>query len=87
MNPSIQDAPEALIRKVLLGDDTLRPVRSGDGRVTHYEFLSGGGVVDADTFESLRANDLVREAERGFFGWFRSKASERSARPNGHPAR
>jgi hypothetical protein len=87
MNRSTHDAPEALIRKVLLGDDTVRPVRDGDGHVTHYEFLSGGGAVDAGTFESLRANDLVREAERGFFGWFRSKAPERSARPNGHPTR
>jgi hypothetical protein len=78
MDPNHNEVPEGLIRKVLLGDDTLRAVRGADGRVKHYAFRRGGGVVDADTFEGLRANDLVREAHGGLFGWLRPKAWGRS---------
>lgn len=80
MKATIHDAPDALIRKVLLGDDTLRPVRGGDGRVTHYEFFPGGGRVDVDTFEGLKANDLVREPAKGFLSRICPKAWERRGR-------
>ena len=81
MKPTIQDAPEALVRRVLLGDDTVRAARDAEGNVTHYEFLRGGGRVDAGTFEGLRANDLVREpAPKGFLSWVSPKAWERRRR-------
>jgi hypothetical protein len=77
MNPTLPEAPEALVRRMLLGDDTLRASRDADGRVTHYEFLSGGGRVDVDTFEGLRANDLAREPAKGFLSWISPKAWDR----------
>ena len=80
MNSTIQEAPDALIRKVLLGDDTLRAVHDADGRVTHYQFLAGGGPVDVGTFEGLRANDLVREPAPSLLSWIRPKGWERLRR-------
>ena len=77
MNPTIHEAPEALVRKVLLGDDTLCPVHDVSGRVTHYEFPRGGGRVDVGTFEGLRANGLAREPARGLWSWVSPKAWER----------
>jgi hypothetical protein len=82
MKPTLHEAPEGLIRKVLLGDDTLRAVRDADGRVTQYEF-PGGGRVDAGTFECLRANGLVREPAKGFLSWIRPKGWEGRRRKPG----
>lgn len=63
--PSIQKSPHHLdaeqTRQALLRGRELIAVRDTAGHVTHFRFLGTPACVEIETFDALRAADLLEE--------------------------